>query len=247
MRTTSVFCACLALALLAGPARASISYEYVTDQSTYTGNVGDTVTVSVLLQESVSGSSSLLKSESGLFSGGFYAFQSNSPSSPSTITGVSQNKLFDGFNRPNFNGQQASMQQAESFSDTGGVAGTQNGNTTTVLLGTISIKVGSSSTTYTVESFRFAPKTFGGSGVDGNTLSFNSNFDLDVTNNGTAGGATYTGADAFNDTGNPFGAFTFTVTTATPEPGSLVLGAVAASGLALGAWRRWKARRREGA
>jgi hypothetical protein len=243
-----MFGACLALALLAGTTRASISYEYVTDQSTYTGNVGDTVTVSVLLQESVSGSSSsLLKSEAGLFSGGFYAFQSSSPSNPSTITGVSQNKLFDGFNRPNFNGQQASMQQAENFSDSGGVGGTQSGNTTTVLLGTISIKVGASSTTYTVESFRFAPKSFGGSGVDGNTLSFGSNFDLDVTNNGTTGGATYTGADAYNDTGSPFAAFTFTVTTATPEPGSLLLGAVAASGLALGAWRRWKARRHEGA
>jgi hypothetical protein len=243
MRWTSVCGACLALALLSGAARASISYtyEYVTDQSTYSGAAGSTVTVSVLLQETAASgvNSSLINSESGMFSGAFYAVQSNSPSNPSTITGVSPNTAFTangGLLNSQFNATQARLAETEPISASSGVSGNQNGNVTTVLMGTISIKVGASDTTYTVESYKFAPKTFGGSGVDGNTITFANGYDLDVVNGTAAGGITYTGADFFNGST----AFSFTVTSATPEPGSLALGAVAASGLALGAWRRWR-------
>jgi hypothetical protein len=244
MRKSSVFGACLALALLSGSARASVSYtyEYVTDQSTYSGAVGSTVTVSVLLQETAATgvNSSLINSENGMFSGAFYAVQSNSPSNPATITGVNKNSAFDGFLNSQFNATQARLAETENIQDTSGVGGKQNGNITTVTIGTISIAVGASDTTYTVESYKFAPKTFGGSGVDGNTLTFNNGYDLDVVNGTAAGGITYTGADFFNGST----AFSFTVTSATPEPSSLVLGAVAASGLALGAWRRWRNARR---
>jgi MYXO-CTERM domain-containing protein len=242
----SLLGACLGLALLAGPARATITYEYVTDQASYTGNVGDTVKAKVYLQETISGSSSsLINAENGMYSGGFYVFSPTNSSA--TITAVTTNSAtdssgFNGLSNTKFNATQARLTE-DNFNvpfSGNGTQGVTNGNITTVFLGTVSITVGSASTTYTLESYRYAPKSFGGSGVDGNTLTWANQYDLDPTNKGSNGAPpAFTGANDYNETGSPFAAYTFTVSTsATPEPGSLVLGVVAASGLAVGAWRR---------
>jgi hypothetical protein len=230
-------------------ARASISYQYVVaDPNNNFNNVtgvtaaaGASVTLNLYLQETVTGTdTSIIARDGGLFGDGVFVTKSGA-AGDTTVASVALNNQTEpnGFQGPNSFGNTSttgrileslstSATSGPTGSTTGGHISTVNGVTTTdVFLGTITLTAGSagSTTTYTVESY----KNFSGS--DGNTITFNTGFDLDVTNNGTAGGATYTGAD--NAT------FTFTVT-ATPEPGGLLLGGLAASGIGLGAWRRWR-------
>ena len=70
MRRMILFGAGLVLTLLAaGPARAGLMYQYVTDQSAYGGIPGQVVNVNVFLRETLAGgSTSLLVPEDGLFS-----------------------------------------------------------------------------------------------------------------------------------------------------------------------------------
>jgi hypothetical protein len=239
MRRVNILGVCLVLTLLvAGPARAGVIYQYVSDQPVYSGFPGQVVNVNIFLQETVTGTStSLLASEGGLFSGGFYVVEHGNSA---TITGLTPNPAFTsngGFFSPNFTATQARLTETESISALNGVGGTVNGKVTDVLLGTLAVKLGSapSSTSFLIEPYRFAPKgPFGGSGVDGNTLSFLNNFDLDVTNNGGAPPPAFTGADAV-----PPGSFDVAV----PEPGTLALALVAAGGVgAVRGWRRWRGR-----
>jgi hypothetical protein len=230
-------------------ARAAISYQYVVlDPTTFNpvtsftaAAPGASVTANLYLQETVTGTdTSLLPSELGIFGAGVFVTKSGT-AGDTTVASVAPNNQTEpnGFQGPTSTGNTSttgrileslstSATSGPTGSTTGGHISTVNGTTTTdVFLGTITLTAGSvgSLTTYTVESY----KNFSNS--DGNTITFNRGLDLDVTNNGTAGGATYTGAD--NAT------FTFTVT-ATPEPGGLLLGGLAASGIGLGAWRRWR-------
>lgn len=77
MRKVLLSLACWATISLAS-ARADIVYQYVTDKTTYLGNLGATVPVNIFLQETVTGTStSLIFSQGGLFGA---AVLVNSPS-----------------------------------------------------------------------------------------------------------------------------------------------------------------------
>src|SRR5262249_8529129 len=84
--------AAVAAACLTNPARADLSYQYVTHASTYTTSAGGTVTVNVFLQETfTSGTPTLIGpsgSEKGLFSAGIAA---NLLTGSATITGATLN------------------------------------------------------------------------------------------------------------------------------------------------------------
>src|SRR5262245_43139628 len=70
MRKVLFALACWATLSQAG-ARADVSYRYITDKTSYTGNVGDKVAVQLLLQETVTGTStSLIFKDGGLFGAG---------------------------------------------------------------------------------------------------------------------------------------------------------------------------------
>jgi hypothetical protein len=120
------------------------------------------------------------------------------------------------------------------------------GPTTTqnrILLGTATITAGGAgkTTTFQISSLFNSPNLALGNGNEGNTLTKTDGWDLDLTNNGGkpsfitgAPPPTYTGANNVINT--------FTVVANVPEPGSLALGAVATSAVALAAWRRWRSR-----
>jgi hypothetical protein len=230
-------------ALGAWQAKASISYQYVVADSSFnnvsnfTGAAGSTVTATIYLQEVLTSSSdtSVISGDNGLFGAGFFVTKSGT-AGDTTITGVAANTStepagFQGNTAPGHTTTTAQMLEATSNADTvGGPSPTTTGShsstsgtTTTndVLLGTVTLKVGSdnSVTTYTLKSYKAVDNT------DGNTITFTNGFDLDA--NGPNGGSTqtWTGADAST--------FTFTVT-ATPEPGGLVLSGLAACAMLLG-------------
>jgi hypothetical protein len=153
---------------------------------------------------------------------------------------VSQSPAFVGDLSSAFAATQARLAEDALFNSSG-VTGTVSGHTTEVPIGTLSVRVGAAPTVFEVDPYRFAPTGFGGSGLDGNTLSWLNNLDFDVTNNG-AGSPPYTGADAF------VGATTFSVQAVVPEPGTGALVLVAAWGAGVGALaRRWRNRARASA
>ncbi len=188
-------------------------------------------------------SSSLIAAEQGLYGAGFAVAPTSG--SGSTITAVGLN----GANEPNgFTGNFAKGvtgagvaygSEAQSNSYIGpGPSGTTNGGsvtsangvtTTLVYLGNITIAVGASgtSTTFTVESLHDGPSGTPGSGFDGNTLTNNNGYDVDVTSSNPA----YTGADG---NGTPL------IIAAVPEPSSMLLCGMLAVGGAYGAYRRRK-------
>jgi hypothetical protein len=115
----------------------------------------------------------------------------------------------------------------------GGSVTTSGGTTTTkVFLGTITLTAGTlgTTTTFTIQS----KKTLQNDPGDGNTLTFKNGYDLDQNGPNNGASVAWTGADAVgaNDT--------FTVT-AVPEPSSLLLCGLAVCGVALGAFRHYKA------
>jgi hypothetical protein len=263
MRIKSLLLLTLCWVGLAMPARAAIVYEYVTDQQNYTVNPGQTATVKIFLQETISGNStSLIAAENGLYGSGFFINQvgvSPTGAKSSLITAVAGNPTstqnpvpngFDGFTTPTVNtaGTQATVVEQVNFSNnTGGPSGTTNGGSvspdktvTRVFVGTLTLAAGdaSSTTTYTIQSYKYAP-----AGSSGNTLSFNSGLNLDAATGDPSSPQPFTGTDAFGANGGP-APFTFGVAVAVPEPGSMGLASLAAAGMGLGAWRRWRNRRK---
>jgi hypothetical protein len=251
---------------LEGRARASISYQYVTDATNYNAVAGTNVTANVYLEETVTGSdTSFIAAQHGLFNAGFGTKQTGTvPTGASTISQITPNTQTEpaGFQGPTSQSVSATrgwQLEGTSLGDTtagpsgttaGGSVTTVGGTTTTkVFLGTITLTAGTlgTTTTFTIQSKRTLQNDPG----DGNTLTFNGGFDLDKDSSGQGAPVTWTGADAVGANN------TFTVT-AVPEPSSLLLcglavcggafaayrrrKAVAASGLALGVWRRWRNR-----
>jgi hypothetical protein len=236
----------LALSLLA-PAvtRASITYQYVTDQTSYSAAAGNLVSVSIFLQETVTGSSqSLLTQTPGLFSYAYYVTQTGGPSAgQSTIGSYTSAAPFTG---SHFSSSSGSL-PPNSFDfaalpptgSTSGPTGSVTGQgVRQILLGTLTINAGAT-TQFTLQSVTHSPGDSAAAGADGNTLTFPNNpgqfYDLDLggTQNGSAGTVTFNGADALT--------YTFTVGPSVPEPGSLTLALVAAAGTAAAAWRRRRA------
>ena len=237
--------AIVAIAVMGVPAvRADITYQYITDQSSYSASAGQSVTVQLLLQETLSGgSSSLLVSEGGLFGAGVFVTQSGTvPSNPTLIAGPvtpNQSARPDGFGTggrisllPATSTTAGVLESVPDFS-TPGPAGTQVSPTVRdVFLGSLTLTAGAagSTTQFTIESY----KNF--SGKDGNTLTFNNAFDLDLAG-GASGAPPFTGADAFTNS------FSVNVSppSASPEPGTLLLTGSAALMFAGGAWRKRRA------
>jgi hypothetical protein len=238
-----------ALGLLApGACRADVIYQYVTDQPSYAAAVGQTVPVNVLLQETVTGgSTSLMSQTSGLFSYAFYAHQTQGASSgESVIQSYTSAAPFSGAggsstpatlppNSFDFNGNQAIP------TSSGPIGALVSANVRQVLLGTLLVKVGTP-TTFTLQSALTDPGDAAFAGGDGNTFTLpgTAPYDLDMggTQTGSAGTVSFKGTD--------LASLTFTVQPAVagvPEPSSLAVALVAAWGMgAVGAWRRWRGR-----
>jgi hypothetical protein len=225
----------VSVAAFAVSARADITYQYVTDQSAYTAAAGTNVVVSVFLQETVTGTNtSLLASEGGLFGFGALVTRTSGtatlPTNGFVVNNAAPPNGFSGNQSPEPNPPTATQVGAigNVGNSTTGVTGTVTGNVTKILLGTVNITA-----TATESDFKVGVNTF----APGNTITNTNAFDLDQTNNGTVGGATYKGAA---DTG----AFVFTINAAAvPEPSSMLLCGLIACGGAFGAYRRRKAQK----
>ncbi len=79
----------LALVVAAGHASASVTYRFITSQASYAAAPGGMVTISVLLEETVTGTStSVLSAQNGLFSAGVRVTRIGSlPSDPARFVG----------------------------------------------------------------------------------------------------------------------------------------------------------------
>ncbi len=252
MRSLAFGAALLAAWASTAAARADLTYQYFTEASSYTAVTGAPLTVNLYLRETATnGSASLILGNGGLAGAGVYVTQSGVvPANATTISAVNDQtgtggNFAGGFASAKFDATRARLLETTSFSAAGGPLGTAVtvGDTTTrsVFLGSLTLTAGAqdTTTTFTVQTYRNAPTgTFGGNGVNSNTLTFNNPpFDLDVTNNAELGSpsAVYTGA---NDL--PFNTFTVV---AVPEPGSTALALLAAAAAGAGVWRRRKKRR----
>jgi hypothetical protein len=249
-----------ASACLTASARAAITYEYSETNTTDSSGV---TTVNVFLNEILTGgSTSLVNGDNGLFGAGFGVNRVGTGNA--TITGGTLNTAALATGTPasppatpntggfGTNGAAGNVTANQSPADGTNAAssvnvgfGTANGmfaNTSTTaagtttnqwLLGTFTIAAGSQASTFSITSLAGSPNTSFG-GTFGNTVTFNTLFDLDQTNNGPSGGATYIGASTFD------GTVTFTVAAAVPEPSSMALCGLAVCGGAFAAYRRRK-------
>jgi hypothetical protein len=250
----------------AGFARAAVTYTYATDQTSYSiSAVNGTVTVSIFLNENLtSGSTSIEIPNQGLSGAGFYvntiggtganisAITANTAANNTVAGGSSFGNAGDGFNTGGqgvtvnsqiaTDGSKARLGEvANSTAGTGPIgASTSFGDQ--LLLGTVTIKglTLNTTTTFKLLTYKNAPSSIGGSGVDGNTVD-NGLFvtgisnDYDVSGTDAASSQSYTGA-------NDLAFQTFTVTVgAVPEPSSMALCGLAACGGLYGAYRRRKA------
>jgi hypothetical protein len=206
---------------VANTGRASDTYTYQPEKSAYTVVLNGSVTVNLYLEEA--GTPSLITSDGGLYSAGVSV--ENVSGSAVTLTGAPPNAT--DFNGGSDYDQPLSQtgvtiyefaNSSVSLGNTGGGASTSYSNE--IFLGSVMVTGGASlgATTFTVERDTFAAY---------DTLTKDSQYDLDSTNNAdSGGGATYTGTQAeTSPTGN------FTVTVVVPEPGTL--GLVAAAGASL--------------
>ena len=236
--------------LVVGQAQADVSYQYVTDSTSYSGANGSTVDVNVYLQETLtSGSTSLITSSGGLQS--FGVASNVVGTGNSSVSSFAYNPLFGQQFTPKINysgsGNNVEADAGVTVNDPpfpGVPLGASSGggaSSSQVYLGTIAITVGPGTTTYNLTSLADStvgnPHGFGGAG-NGNTLTHspappNQN-DLDTN------GGSWTGANA-NST------YQFTVSgPAVPEPGSMILTGLAASVLGFGRWMRRRRHADEG-
>ena len=229
-RIVSLF-ALVAVGLVGTAARASLVYQYVADISSFTAPAGTSVAINIYLQETFSGASTdLLLSKSGLRSAGFQLSRPGSVADGgATLTGA-VDQTGAGGNFAGGTGFTAVTFPAVSFANTesvsalapGGPTGQLNGSVREVLLGTVSLTVGTVGSTFTLGA-RDLSNT--------NTTFFNPGGD--------------NGLDLDSTLGEPFdGAsdFTFNIIlnpTPVPEPGTaLLLGGGIAGLVMLGRNRR---------
>jgi len=243
MRKVLFGLACWATIGLAS-SRADVSYRYIADQSSYTGTAGSTVPVKLLLEETVTGTStSIIFKDNGIFGAGVML---NSPTGAifgsSDSNGVPQNNFRIGGNvgaSPNGFGPAPTFQDFSpanakqsgliiNADSIGGASGPNNegvkftsggAGVRTALLGTVNITVGATPTTLTVTPY----------GTPFSTIT-QASTDLDF---GTQQLNGYNGASLA-----PI--FSFTVGAAIPEPSSIALCGLVACGMSYVGYRRRK-------
>jgi hypothetical protein len=232
---------------------ADVTYQYVTDQSTYTANAGGSVTIKLYLNETVTSAtsttgaqnSSIIFNDGGLVGAGVYVV-AKSGGNGATINTAAGNiqatgntgNAFDTSVFAKTDGVQAGVKEVNNSAQNtfGNTNGSTVSSTTTyqIFLGTLTITAGSSAgqTNYSVLSFFNAPKSFSGANQsNGNTVtagtnaSFNNAFgiDLDVSHNANLNGGPPPDYIGAGDTQNNGGAWVFSVTTSAAPEPSSML------------------------
>jgi len=250
MRKVLFGLACWATIGLAS-SRADVTYRYVTDQTNYTGAVGSTVPVQLLLQETVTtGSTSKIFTDNGLFgagvmvnspggtlfgNGGDFKISPNGAASPTGFGGLTNVPAPGTPTNPTFADQtpagptKSGLIINADVPGTGNPAGSASGpkfadgtpGIRSILLGTINVTVGATPQTLTVTPYGGSFNTITQAGTD-----------LDF---GTQAANGYTGASQ-----NPLGNFSFTVGAAIPEPSSIALCGLLTFGMGYVGYRRRK-------
>jgi hypothetical protein len=221
-----------------GGARADVIYRYVTDKPSYEGALGATVPVQLLLQETLTGTStSKIVADGGVFGAGVIL---NSPGGAifgQTIAGVPVNDFKiapnialnpAGFGFGNPVGPSQVDQSPANKNSSGLIVNAEigqgplpvgTGNVKTILIGTVNVVVGTNPTTLTVTRYTGASNTITMTAAD-----------LD---NGTQQADGYIGTK-----NNPLGDFSFTVGQVIPEPSSMALCGLIACGMSYAGYRR---------
>jgi fibronectin type 3 domain-containing protein len=169
------------------PAVAGPRYEYVTEQSSYSGTVGTPITVRVYLEEIlIAGDTSIIASDGGLasFSATISELAADTPTAPATITGASGNvadfPTFSGSPFTHFAAGNGVISGAMGISSpTGAMPGNTGGGASPsianeVYLGSFVITPGASGSTTFVVGALNAPN-------GGNTNTRQNVYDMDVT------------------------------------------------------------------
>jgi len=236
------FLLAMAVCLVAfSQAEASISYQLVTDQSSYTLSSAGTVVVNLFLQETTTGTSQSYLADTsatggqGLF--GFGLLVTRSSGTATLGTAVKNTTDFNGNFLVNPNGAtQVGIQGDRGLTPGNGAVGTANtlgnGNGRTVLLASLNISATAGTSTFVLNDFsNFQP-------ASNDTLAFKTLDGFNANQNGAPQGSAtdWTGTIA---NGN----FTFQVTvSAVPEPSSMALCGLALAGAGFGVYRRRKAK-----
>ena len=196
------------LRLSAMRARGAVTYQYVTDFTSYTVAANGTLTIDLYLQETVNaGSVSLLTSEGGLEGAGILVSRTTGSLSFAALSEATPNT--QSFSGPSY--VNPVLSSAASFTEgapfTSGVTATAvPGDTgvSRILLGSVTVTTmsGGLNTTFTLSPYVNSNSTIGG-----NTLTNTNFYDLDT--GATAGSVAYS-----NTEDNPY---SFTVD-ALPEP-----------------------------
>jgi len=238
MRRFLFAAACWATVGLVG-ARADVSYRYITDKTRYEGVAGTIVPVNLLLQETVTGTStSKIFADGGLFGAGVILSSPGGAIFGQTINGVPTNdfKISPNIllNPAGFGvGTPPAATQTDQTPFTATKAGlivnadigqgpipkTGGAAVNTYLLGTVNIKIGTGDQSLTVTPYTGSSNTITMIGTD-----------LDF---GTQQANGYTGAST------PLGGlYSFTIGQAIPEPSSMALCGLIACGMGYAGYRR---------
>jgi hypothetical protein len=232
-------------------ARADVSYSYVTDQTVYNEAPGTIFTVSLYLQETLTNNSnSIIAGDGGLASAAasitraagengsaFYLPGGNYQSTTVNTAGFGTGSFRFGAD----SGAQTASYAQFGVTTANGVGSTSSINPVPdangrILIGTVQITATSGTTLFNIGTYPSSGNTvtagLGPLTADQGGFGF---IDLDSTNNaaGLSDPVSYTGASAFNDS------FTVVVQSAgVPEPGSMILCGLFATGMVGGYIRR---------
>lgn len=238
MRKFLIAAACWAMIDFAN-ARADVDYRYITDKTFYLVAPGNKATVSIYLQETVTGNStSRIFSDGGLFGAAVMVTRVDGTGTiyGSPISGLNDFKIAGNVApSPAGFGPIPTIQEQIPATPTqaglvinadvpGGVAdgpkfSSGGPGIRTILLGTVNVSGGNFSTTYRVTTYGGASNTITQTGTD-------LDFGTQVLNG-------YTGAAV-----SPLGAYSFIVSV--PEPGSVSLCGLLTCGVCVAGYRRRK-------